>query len=140
MRFDPVNKKSDRPVHQQLREQIISSIAAGTLQVGDVIPSVRTVARQLGIAVNTVSSVYRELVVEGWLVERPGSQHIVISRTCDDDLKTHFEDLDELVDHAIRLALKNGYPLQHVAARLRDRLLDQPPDHFLIVEPEPGLG
>jgi serine phosphatase RsbU (regulator of sigma subunit)/DNA-binding transcriptional regulator YhcF (GntR family) len=140
MRFDPVNKKSDRPVHQQLREQIISRITTGELQVGDVIPSVRTVARQLGISVNTVSSIYRELVVEGWLVERPGSQHIVINRIRDELLKAQFEDPDELVDHTIKLALKNGYPLQHVVARLRDRLLDQPPDHLLIVEPEPGLG
>jgi len=74
MKFDP---ESDRPSHQQLREQIISRITTGELQVGDVLSSVRTVARQLGIAVNTVSSVYRELVVEGWLAKRPSGQHVV---------------------------------------------------------------
>jgi len=140
MKFDPVNPDSDRPIHQQLREQIISRITTGELQVGDVMPSVRTVARQLGISVNTVSSVYRELVVEGWLVERPGSQHVVISRLQDDGLQARFEGLDELVDHAIQLALKNSHSLQQVVNRLQDRLLDRPPDHLLIVEPEPGLG
>jgi DNA-binding transcriptional regulator YhcF (GntR family) len=140
MKFDPVNPESDRPIHQQLREQIIYRITTGQPQVGDAMPGVRTVARQLDICVNTVSSVYKELVEEGWLLERRGSHHIVINRTRDDDLRTQFEDLDKLVDHTIRLALKNGHPLQIVAARLRDRLLDQPPDHLLIVEPERGLG
>jgi serine phosphatase RsbU (regulator of sigma subunit)/DNA-binding transcriptional regulator YhcF (GntR family) len=140
MNFNPVNKKSGRSVHQQLREQIISRITTGELQVGDELPSVRTVARHLGISVNTVSSVYRELVVERWLVERPGSQHIVINRIRDDALKTQFEGPDELVDQTIKLALKNGYPLQHVVSLLHERLLDQPPDHLVVVEPEAGLG
>ena len=74
MKFDP---ESDR---QRLREQIISGITTGELQVGDVLPSVRTLARQLGIAVNTVSSVYRELVVEGWLANWPSSKHVVKRR------------------------------------------------------------
>jgi len=140
MKFDTVNPESDRPIHQQLREQIIYRITTGQLRVGDPMPPVRTVARHLHISVNTVSSVYSELVEEGWLLRKRGTQHIVINRTEDDARKTQFADLDELVDHAIRLALKNGHPLQQVAARLRDRLLDQPPDHLLIVEPERGLG
>lgn len=74
MKFGP---ESDRPPHQQLREQIISRIRTGEMRIGDVVPSVRTVSCQLGIAVNTVSSVYRELVVEGWLAKRPSSQHVV---------------------------------------------------------------
>ena len=140
MKLNPVNKKSERPVHQQLREQIIARITTGDVQVGDEMDAVRDVARRLRIGVNTVSSVYRELVVEGWLVEQPGSHHIVIRRMRDDALKTKFEGPDELVDHTINLALKNGYPLQQVVSLLQMRLLDQPPDRLVIVEPEPGLG
>lgn len=139
MRFNPVNKKSDRPVHQQLREQIIFRITTGDVQVGDEMDAVREVARRLRISVNTVSGVYRELVREGWLVERPGSHHIVL-RQRNDELKAQFESPDELADYTIKLAMKNGYPLQHVVSLLRKRLLDEPPDHLVIVEPELGLG
>ena len=139
MKFTPVNKKSDRPVRQQLREQIIFRITSGDVQVGDEMDAVREVARRLRIAVNTVSGVYRELVREGWLVERPGSHHIVL-RQRTDELKTQFEGPDELADYTIKLAIKNGHPLEHVVSVLRKRLLDVPPDHLVTVEPEVGLG
>ncbi len=140
MKFNLVNKRSDRPVHQQLREQIISRISTGELNVGDEMPAVRTVARQLRVSVNTVSSVYHELVREEWLVAQPGRHHIVISHSPNDDSPTKFAAPDQLVNHIVKLALKNGYSLAQVVARLRKRLLDQPPDHLLIVEPEPQVG
>jgi DNA-binding transcriptional regulator YhcF (GntR family) len=132
-----INKKSEEPVHVQLREQIIFRISTGELPSGYVMPSVRTLARQHVISPNTVSRAYRELVERKWLVERQGSRHIVVERT---KYKPEPEDLDGLITRTIRVAQESGYSLQQLAARLRERLLERPPDHLLIIEPEAEMG
>ena len=139
MRFH-INKQSEIHAHDQLREQIIFLISTGKLAIGDEVPSVRTLARQLGISTNTVSRVYAELVRANWLVKSIGARHKVVERRNGDGPRVPVISLDDLIDRTIDLAHAHGYPLQQLTNRLRDRLLEQPPDHFLIVEPERGMG
>ncbi len=134
-----INLQSEEPIHLQLREQIIFQISTGELPIGHIMPSVRALARQLGINHNTVSHVYAELVQERWLVRRHGSRLAVVQRGQDVEM-TEFKDLDDLINRTIRLAQERGYSLQRLAARVRNRLQEQPPDHLLIVEPEHEMG
>jgi hypothetical protein len=94
----------------------------------------------LNIAPNTVSKVYRELVAESWLIERPGSRHVVVERKIQAHPKTEYKGLEDLINHTIRLAQEHGFSLQQLAGRLREHLFEQPPDHLLIVEPEREMG
>jgi GntR family transcriptional regulator len=134
-----INPLSEVPIHLQLREQIIFRISTGELPIGHVMPSVRELARHLGISHNTVSHVYAELVHERWLVQRRGSRLAVVERGKDADA-AEVKDLEDLINRTIRLASERGYSLQQLAARIRERLLEQPPDHLLIVEPEREMG
>jgi len=132
-----LSKNSNVPLRQQLAEQIVFLITTGQLRAGDALPSVRAVARQSKIHHNTVSEAYQELVRRGWLTHRRGSQLVVGtgSGTPSDTLHS----LDELINESIQRAKDMGYSLQALRQRVRERLLDQPPDHFLVVEPEKGL-
>jgi DNA-binding transcriptional regulator YhcF (GntR family) len=132
-----INKESEEAVHVQLREQIIFRISTREYPAGYVMPSVRSLARLHGISPNTVSVAYKELVEKKWLIQRRGSRHIVLDRTED---KSGPEDLEALINRTIQVAQESGYSLQQLAARLRERLLEQPPDHLLIVEPETEMG
>jgi DNA-binding transcriptional regulator YhcF (GntR family) len=136
-----IDKRSEVPVHHQLREQIIFLMGTGKLSMGDTLPSVRELARQLQVHHNTVSHVYADLVRGGWLVNRRGSRVVVVRRGKE---KTEDpgepENLDDLINRTIRLARERGFSLQQVGARIRERLLEQPPDHLLVVEPEKELG
>ena len=49
------------PPYEQLRVQVIDAVREGTLVPGDKMPTVRTLAADLGIAANTVARAYREL-------------------------------------------------------------------------------
>lgn len=49
------------PVYEQIRAQIAGAIGAGDLQPGERLPTVRGLAADLGIAVNTVVRAYAEL-------------------------------------------------------------------------------
>lgn len=134
-----IDKQSEISAHQQLREQIIFLISTGELAIGQEMPSVRALSRQLGLSVNTVSKVYSELARANWLLERAGAHHKVIVRN-DSAVAGGRGDIDSLIDRTVELAHAQGYSLQALAERLRERLLEQPADHLLIVEPDAGLG
>ncbi len=53
------------PPFEQLRTQVLAGIADGSLPAGTRLPTVRALAEQLGIAVNTVARSYRELEAAG---------------------------------------------------------------------------
>lgn len=62
-----IDKGSAVPIYAQLNEQIRLLIRRGALSSGDSMPTVRTLAVDLGINANTVSRVYRDLQREGIL-------------------------------------------------------------------------
>jgi DNA-binding transcriptional regulator YhcF (GntR family) len=62
VRVDP---SSDMPPYEQVRTQIAGRVAAGLLAAGEKLPTVRALAAELGLAVNTVARAYRELETDG---------------------------------------------------------------------------
>ncbi|TDD30615.1 PLP-dependent aminotransferase family protein [Kribbella turkmenica] len=57
-----------------------ASIRSGRLPAGTRLPSSRSLAKDLGIARNTVADAYGQLVAEGWLTARQGSGTVVANR------------------------------------------------------------
>jgi DNA-binding transcriptional regulator YhcF (GntR family) len=66
-----IDQQASRPLFDQLREQIIDGVRDGRLPPGTRLPTVRELAGQLGLAVNTVARAYRELESAG-IVETRG--------------------------------------------------------------------
>lgn len=134
-----IDKASETPVHLQLREQIIFLISTGELPIGHVMPSVRELERRLKIHRNTVDLVYAELVAERWLVKRPGSRLVVVQQGKTTSVESG-DDLEALIDRTLSVARKKGLSIPQLAARLLEHANSEPPDHFVIVEPERGMG
>lgn len=133
-----LSKNSDVPLRQQLAEQIVFLITTGQLRAGAALPSVRALARQSKVHHNTVSEAYQQLVRRGWVNRRRGTQLVVGTRGSGAPLvKPHT--LDELINDSIERAREMGYTLQALRQKVVERLMAQPPDHFLVVEQEPGL-
>lgn len=70
--FLRIEKGSAVPITRQIVQQIGSLCAAGTLTPGDRLPSVRELARDLGVNQNTILRVYERLCSEGLLEMRHG--------------------------------------------------------------------
>ncbi|GAB2886748.1 GntR family transcriptional regulator [Nocardioides pacificus] len=68
MQIEPPDPASSTPPFEQLRTQIASRVAGGELAPGSRLPTVRALAEQVGLAVNTVARVYRELESDGVIV------------------------------------------------------------------------
>jgi DNA-binding transcriptional regulator YhcF (GntR family) len=71
--FLVLDPESPAPPYEQVRSQLATAIDSGALPSGGRLPTVRRLARDLGIAVNTVARAYRELEQAG-LVETRGRQ------------------------------------------------------------------
>jgi DNA-binding transcriptional regulator YhcF (GntR family) len=74
-----VDSRAAKPLFDQLRTQIIGGVRTGQLAAGARLPTVRELAAQLGLAVNTVARAYRELESAG-IVETRGRFGTFIAR------------------------------------------------------------
>lgn len=72
-----IDQASPDPVYQQIRDQIVASIANGELLPADRLPSVRALASDLGVNLHTVNKAYAVLRDEGHLVMRGRSGAVV---------------------------------------------------------------
>mgnify|MGYP000854524836 FL=1 len=63
---------SDKPIYQQLFEQISAQIIKGQLAEGYCLPPIRTVAKELRISVITVKAAWEALEHEGFIVTMVG--------------------------------------------------------------------
>jgi GntR family transcriptional regulator len=69
-KLDP---KSGVPFYRQIIEQIRYGIATGKLKVGEQLPTVRSLAVDLKVNLNTVSKAYRELEIQNVLETQQGT-------------------------------------------------------------------
>jgi DNA-binding transcriptional regulator YhcF (GntR family) len=74
------------PPFEQLRTQVLAGIADGSLPAGTRLPTVRALADELGLAVNTVARSYRELEAAGAIETRGRSGSFIALST---DAATH---------------------------------------------------
>src|SRR5262249_29183313 len=70
--FLRIEKGSAAPISRQIADQIRALCLAGTLKPNELLPSVRQLARELGVNQNTVLRVYERLTMEGMLERRHG--------------------------------------------------------------------
>ncbi len=61
------------PPMDQIHDQIGGLVATGRLAADERLPSVRQLAKDLGVAPGTVAKAYRALEAEGFLISRTGS-------------------------------------------------------------------
>jgi GntR family transcriptional regulator len=62
--IDPTNGLA---IYEQVARQVVFAVAGGALAPGEIVPSVREVAREIAVNPNTVARAYRELQARGVL-------------------------------------------------------------------------
>ena len=107
-----------KPIYIQIMDNIRGQIAAGILQPGDKLPSVRELAAQLSINPNTIQRAYRELEMEGWIASVPGKGSFV----CGAPGGPQREQLAllEAFDKVTQQLLSLGTSREELIARLRE--------------------
>jgi GntR family transcriptional regulator len=133
-----LSRSSEVPLREQLVTQIRLGIVSGDLKVRQKLPSTRELARRFRIHSNTVSAAYRELDRTGWVAVRKGSGVYVRERSSE-QIRDAGDGLDETIAKFFKTARAHGHSLGEIQTRLQDWLAQQPPDHFVVIEPDPEL-
>ena len=63
-----INHTSMQPIYEQIAERIKGMVMEGSLKEGEMLPSVRTMAKELKISALTVKKAYDFLEEEGFVV------------------------------------------------------------------------
>jgi len=128
---------SEVPIYRQLVTQVALAVLCGDLRPGDRLPSTRELARRFALHPNTVSAGYRQLEKEGWTERRRGSGIYV--RAYAEPPSTPEQMLDHHIAGFFRAARELALPAEAVRARVLEWLAAPPPDHFVLIDPDPEL-
>ena len=82
-----IDTHSKLPIFEQLKKQILEFISIGILSSNDQLPSVRTLASELGVNPNTVSKAYQELEEQGYIYTEKGKGCFVSNNEADSLIK-----------------------------------------------------
>jgi DNA-binding transcriptional regulator YhcF (GntR family) len=75
-----IDLSSSVPAYRQIVDAMRVQLVEERLKPGQMLPTVRRLAMELGVHFNTVAQAYRELAEEGWLDLKHGRGAMVISR------------------------------------------------------------
>jgi GntR family transcriptional regulator len=73
-----IDEQSKDPIYRQIVEQVRRHVATGVLAPGDELPSLRQLAVDLNVHLNTIALAYRELERQGILRLRQGSRASIV--------------------------------------------------------------
>jgi GntR family transcriptional regulator len=132
-----LNRTGEVSLREQMITQIVLAILCRELAPGDRLPSTRELARRFALHPNTVSAGYRQLEKEGWTERRRGSG--IYIRAHSEPSSTPEQLLDHHIAGFFRAAREMGLPAAAVRERVLQWLAFPPPDHFLLIDPDPGL-
>jgi GntR family transcriptional regulator len=118
-----VQPQSGVPIYQQIVEQASALIAGGRLAPGDLLPSVRDVARAADVNPMTVSKAYSKLEADG-LVERVRGRGMRVRPLTDgeDTVTQRKAQLATLLEPAVMRAAQLGLSAEHIR-QVVERLL-----------------
>src|SRR5256885_12487902 len=117
-----IDARDATPIYAQLDRALRAAIAAGRLQSGDQLPTVRQLAVDLRVNANTVARVYAELERDGVLETRRGVGSLVRAGPAEArSAGEHARRLKAFVTRALSDAASAGFTLDEVVAELETR-------------------
>jgi GntR family transcriptional regulator len=75
-----ISNQSELPIYAQIKEQIKEQILNGQIKEGETLPSIRQLAKEIGVSVITTTRAYSDLEAEGFIATMQGRGSIVLSK------------------------------------------------------------
>jgi GntR family transcriptional regulator len=110
-----IDFRSDQPIYVQIVEQVRRMIAAGDLNPGDQLPTVRQMATDLRVNFNTVARAYRLLDEAGLISTQHGrGTYVWEAPSAETGRQLRWQSLQELARNYIHQAKRLGYENQEI--------------------------
>lgn len=96
-----IDNRSDRPIYEQIAEQIKAQIISGALTEDTLLPSIRSLAKDLRISVITTKRAYAELEFQGFIETVPGKGSFVAGGNLELLREERLRHIEELLVQAV---------------------------------------
>lgn len=108
------------PFYRQIIDQVLLAVGDGRLKPGTQLPTVRQLAVDLSVNLNTVAKAYREMEIRGIVQTQQGTGTFVAARTGAKSREKR-KALQDLVDRMLANAEALGVPMEDVVEALVER-------------------
>ncbi|HCW80101.1 MAG TPA: GntR family transcriptional regulator [Ruminococcaceae bacterium] len=113
-----ISNSSQKPIYEQITDQIKNKIITGELSSGDALPSMRLLARQLHISVITTKRAYSELERDGFIETVEGKGCFVAPKNTEFLREEQLRKAEEALQHAVDIAKRSGIALNELEEML----------------------
>lgn len=103
-----ISNSSDKPIYEQITDQIKNMIMSGQLKEGMSLPSMRILAKDLRISVITTKRAYEELERDGFIATMVGKGSFVKAADTRLVREEKLKQIESLLAEAVNVANKSG--------------------------------
>lgn len=114
-----ISNSSDKPIYEQIAQQIKDLILNGELREAEMLPSIRNLAKELQISVITTKRAYEELEKEGYIVSVPGKGSFVSAQNKDLLKEARIRIVEEKLAEAVLAAQAINISLEEMQEMLK---------------------
>lgn len=105
-----VSNQSELPIYAQIKEQLKEQILNGQIPEGTTLPSIRQLAKEIGVSVITTTRAYSDLEAEGFIATMQGKGSVVRSKDNSMVREQYLMRIEERLTTAIETARVMGLP------------------------------
>jgi GntR family transcriptional regulator len=109
------------PFYRQIVDQIKFGIASGKLAVGEQLPTVRSLAVELKVNLNTVAKAYKELEIQNILETYQGTGTFINKSEIDLSDKERTSKLREICREFMTIAFNYGFTIDDMINELQNQ-------------------
>lgn len=113
-----IRNTGGQPIYEQIASQIKTMIINGTLQEGEMLPSMRLLAKELKISVITTKRAYEELEREGFIISQTGKGSFVAGKNMELIRETQLQKIEQQLTQAVETARMSDVSLEELQEML----------------------
>ena len=99
-----ISNSSNIPIYEQIKEQIKNKIISNELKAGELLPSIRSLAKDLRISVITTKNAYEGLEIDGFVETIPGKGTYVANKNIELIREEQLQKIENLMNTAVSIA------------------------------------
>ena len=117
-----ISNQSELPIYAQIKEQLKEQILNGQIPEGTTLPSIRQLAKEVGVSVITTTRAYSDLEAEGFIATMQGKGSVVLSKDNSVVREQYLMRIEEGLTTAIETARMMGLPEEELTAIFQNLL------------------
>jgi GntR family transcriptional regulator len=114
-----LDPKSGAPFYRQIIDQIKFGIASGKLAVGEQLPTVRSLAVELKVNLNTVAKAYKELEIQNILETYQGTGTFINKSNINLSEKEKQDKMKDICREFMTIAFNYGFSVDDIIVELQ---------------------